>query len=212
MAVKHLVENVRDIALVGHRAAGKTTLADALLFEAKAVDRLGSVDDGTSVSDSTTRNTSTTSPSTRTSSTSTTTASTSTSSTPPATPTSSAPPSRRSTPSRPRSSSSRPSTASRSTPAACSTRPSKHGLSRAIVINKLDADNVDFADAGRRPSRRRSARTACCSTSRTRVGPDFKRRRQRARPAGEDPRRLPGRPRPRPARSSSTPSSRPTRR
>src|SRR5438477_3828384 len=51
MAVKHLVENVRDIALVGHRAAGKTSLADALLFEAHAVDRLGSVDDGTSIGD-----------------------------------------------------------------------------------------------------------------------------------------------------------------
>src|SRR5205807_5459375 len=51
MAVKHLVENVRDIALVGHRAAGKTSLADALLFEAHAVDRLGSVDDGTSNGD-----------------------------------------------------------------------------------------------------------------------------------------------------------------
>ena len=51
MAVKHLVENVRDIALVGHRAAGKTSLADALLYEAHAVDRLGSVDEGTSVSD-----------------------------------------------------------------------------------------------------------------------------------------------------------------
>jgi elongation factor G len=51
MAVKHLVENVRDIAIVGHRAAGKTSLADALLFKAHAVDRLGSVDDGTSVAD-----------------------------------------------------------------------------------------------------------------------------------------------------------------
>src|SRR4051794_9855974 len=51
MAVKHVVENVRDIALVGHRAAGKTSLADALLFEAHAVPRMGSVDDGTSVSD-----------------------------------------------------------------------------------------------------------------------------------------------------------------
>ncbi len=51
MPVKHLVENVRDIALVGHRAAGKTSLADALLFEAHAVDRMGSVDDGTSVAD-----------------------------------------------------------------------------------------------------------------------------------------------------------------
>ena len=48
---RHLVEDVRDIALVGHRAAGKTSLADALLYEARAVDRLGSVDDGTSVAD-----------------------------------------------------------------------------------------------------------------------------------------------------------------
>jgi elongation factor G len=45
------VEDVRDLALVGHRAAGKTSLADALLYEAHAVDRLGSVDDGTSVGD-----------------------------------------------------------------------------------------------------------------------------------------------------------------
>jgi elongation factor G len=52
MPTKHLIENVRDIALVGHRAAGKTSLADALLFEAHAVDRMGSVDDGTSVADS----------------------------------------------------------------------------------------------------------------------------------------------------------------
>ncbi|MCS6865136.1 MAG: elongation factor G [Gemmataceae bacterium] len=51
MTVKHIVENVRDIALVGHRAAGKTSLADALLFEAHAVDRLGSVDNETSVAD-----------------------------------------------------------------------------------------------------------------------------------------------------------------
>ncbi|OWK46502.1 elongation factor G [Fimbriiglobus ruber] len=48
---RHLVENVRDIALVGHRAAGKTSLADALLYEAHAVELLGSVDAGTSVAD-----------------------------------------------------------------------------------------------------------------------------------------------------------------
>src|SRR5438128_8844778 len=47
----HHVDDVRDIALVGHRAAGKTSLADALLYEARAVDRMGSVDDGTSVAD-----------------------------------------------------------------------------------------------------------------------------------------------------------------
>src|SRR5947209_5197222 len=45
------VDDLRNIALVGHGAAGKTSLADTLLFEAKAVDRRGSVDDGTSVSD-----------------------------------------------------------------------------------------------------------------------------------------------------------------
>src|SRR5947207_2745250 len=48
---KHKLEDVRDVALVGHEQAGKTSLADALLFKAKAVERRGSVDDGTSVSD-----------------------------------------------------------------------------------------------------------------------------------------------------------------
>jgi elongation factor G len=48
---KFRTEDIRNLALVGHRAAGKTTLADALLFKAGAVDRRGSVDDGTSVSD-----------------------------------------------------------------------------------------------------------------------------------------------------------------
>jgi elongation factor G len=45
------VEEIRNVALVGHGAAGKTSLADALLFKARAVDRRGSVDDGTSVAD-----------------------------------------------------------------------------------------------------------------------------------------------------------------
>ena len=48
---KYKVEDIRNIALVGHEQTGKTTLADALLFKAKAVERKGSVDDGTSVSD-----------------------------------------------------------------------------------------------------------------------------------------------------------------
>jgi elongation factor G len=47
----HHVEDIRTIALVGHEAAGKTSLADALLFKAKANDRRGSPDDGSSVSD-----------------------------------------------------------------------------------------------------------------------------------------------------------------
>jgi elongation factor G len=45
-------DDIRTIALVGHEVAGKTSLADALLFKAKAVDRRGCVDDGSSVSDS----------------------------------------------------------------------------------------------------------------------------------------------------------------
>src|SRR5262245_1633855 len=48
---KYRTEDIRNIALAGHRASGKTSLADALLFQAKAVDRKGSVDDGTSASD-----------------------------------------------------------------------------------------------------------------------------------------------------------------
>jgi elongation factor G len=48
---KYKVEDIRNIALVGHGAAGKTSLADALLFAAKAVNRRGSPDEGTSVSD-----------------------------------------------------------------------------------------------------------------------------------------------------------------
>jgi len=48
---KTRVEDIRDVALVGHEQAGKTSLADALLFKAKAVERRGSVDDGSSVSD-----------------------------------------------------------------------------------------------------------------------------------------------------------------
>jgi elongation factor G len=48
---KYKTEDIRNIALVGHGAAGKTSIADTLLFKAKAVDRRGSVDDGTSVSD-----------------------------------------------------------------------------------------------------------------------------------------------------------------
>ena len=48
---KYRVEDIRNVAFVGHEVAGKTSLVDSLLFKAKAVDRKGSIDDGTSFSD-----------------------------------------------------------------------------------------------------------------------------------------------------------------
>ena len=160
---------------------------------------------------STTRSTSTTSPSTPASCTSTTRASTSTSSTPPATPTSSAPP---------WSALNAVETAvivvSAVNGIEVNTRrmfneAGKRGLARLLVINKLDADNVHFAELlaaiqrdvrqGVRPVQRPDG-----------VGAELHGRRQRPRPAGDGAGRLPGRPRRRPRRSWSTPSSRPTRR
>jgi len=41
----------RNFVVAGHAGAGKTTLCDRILFKAKAVERMGSVDSGTSVSD-----------------------------------------------------------------------------------------------------------------------------------------------------------------
>lgn len=44
-------ESIRNIAVVGHSGEGKTTLVEAMLFNGGAIDRMGKVADGTTVSD-----------------------------------------------------------------------------------------------------------------------------------------------------------------
>jgi elongation factor G len=44
-------DNIRNIAIVGHSKSGKTSLVESLLLEAGAIDRLGRVEEGNTVSD-----------------------------------------------------------------------------------------------------------------------------------------------------------------
>ncbi|MGI6131507.1 MAG: elongation factor G [Bacillota bacterium] len=48
---KYRVDQLRNLAIISHGGAGKTTLAEAMLFLGGAVDRFGKVDDGTSTMD-----------------------------------------------------------------------------------------------------------------------------------------------------------------
>ena len=44
-------DHIRNVLIAGHGGAGKTSLAEALLFTAKSTDRLGRVEDGNTVCD-----------------------------------------------------------------------------------------------------------------------------------------------------------------
>ncbi len=45
------VSQLRNVGLFGHGGSGKTSLSEAMLFDAKVINRLGRVEDGTTVSD-----------------------------------------------------------------------------------------------------------------------------------------------------------------
>ncbi|MGI9253551.1 MAG: GTP-binding protein, partial [Thermomicrobiales bacterium] len=44
-------DRIRNIGLFGHGGAGKTSLAEAMLFDSKATTRLGRVEEGNTVTD-----------------------------------------------------------------------------------------------------------------------------------------------------------------
>ena len=46
-----MLDKIRNTVLLSHSGAGKTSLAEAMLFNAKAVTRLGKVEDGSTASD-----------------------------------------------------------------------------------------------------------------------------------------------------------------
>lgn len=47
----YCISNLRNVGIIGHSSAGKTSLTEALLFYSNTTDRLGKVEEGTTVSD-----------------------------------------------------------------------------------------------------------------------------------------------------------------
>ena len=48
---KYATERLRNVSLIAHGGAGKTSLTEAMLYNAKVIDRLGRVEEGTTTSD-----------------------------------------------------------------------------------------------------------------------------------------------------------------
>lgn len=47
----YATEKLRNVVLLGHGSAGKTSLAEAMLFASGAINRMGEVENGTTVAD-----------------------------------------------------------------------------------------------------------------------------------------------------------------
>lgn len=48
---EYSIKNLRNVGIIGHSGTGKTSLAEALLFYTKSIDRLGKVEDGSTTTD-----------------------------------------------------------------------------------------------------------------------------------------------------------------
>lgn len=48
---EYSIKNLRNVGIIGHSGTGKTSLAEALLFYTKSIDRLGKIEDGTTTTD-----------------------------------------------------------------------------------------------------------------------------------------------------------------